>query len=530
MGKKIAFIGSSGGNLYKQGGNDLPAMMKELCGQTKAADMEIVFVQYVLASGSLDNVGPDSPATLFTWDGKEVQPVFQGTLCEVDAEAAKVDAQLAKKINDGEIDGVMFVSASPDGANRQTMEACARAKIPMAGTGGSGVALTQNMGCNVLSASGTTGTTNRTRAVAFTTALAKYWNIKYMPVIGNTGENAAAKNQGNIWKRINFRGIMMTSLPAFIAMALCLACSKIPGCEKLSDVFDTLVNSIPIVICAIAAKQVSGLDEVGVVGGIVAGILSVDGGILGGLVIGILAGVLAYYISVFCFRHNVPGTTVNIASGGLGGLAAGLVGKFLIAPVALWIGNGICSLINLCIAYNSLLAGAVAGLLIWPAIIGGVYHAAILPIVLLEMEEMGFSFLGAIDMTGLVMVSAGITLANVIMPKQKGEAAVALPGCIINICFGTFVEASYPFMFSNKIVFAGALASATVGGAIVGLFNVKGTAYVPAVLAPFMANEGKGLAFVVAMIAAMGCAFVVTMVANMVERRKKEALLLNKQQ
>ena len=143
MGKKIAFIGSSGGNLYKQGGNDLPAM-KELCGQTKAADMEIVFVQYVLASGSLDNVGPDSPATLFTWNGTEVQPVFQGTLREVDAEAAKVDAQLAKKINDGEIDGVMFVSASPDGANRQTMEACARAKIPMAGTGGSGVALTQN--------------------------------------------------------------------------------------------------------------------------------------------------------------------------------------------------------------------------------------------------------------------------------------------------------------------------------------------------------------------------------------------------
>lgn len=274
MGKKIAFIGSSGGNLYKQGGNNLPAMMKEICGQTKAADMEITFVQYVLASGSLDNVGPDSPATLYTWNGTEVQAVFQGTLTEVNVEAAKVDAELAKQIDDGEIDGVMFVSASPDGANRQAMEACARTKIPMAGTGGSGVALTQNMGCNVLSASGTTGTTNRTRAVAFTTALAKYWKIKYMPVIGNTGENAASKAEGNIWKRINFRGIMMTSLPAFIAMALCLACSKIPGCGSLSDVFDTLVNSIPIVICAIAAKQVSGLDEVGVVAGIVAGICS----------------------------------------------------------------------------------------------------------------------------------------------------------------------------------------------------------------------------------------------------------------
>ena len=152
-----------------------------------------------------------------------------------------------------------------------------------------------------------------------------------------------------------------------------------------------------------------------------------------------------------------------------------MVGKFLIAPVALWIGNGICSPDpDMCIDYNALLAGAVAGLLIWPAIIGGVYHAAILPIVLLEMEEMGFSFLGAIDMTGLVMVSAGITLANIILPKQKGEEGCSTSGCIINICFGTFVEASYPFMFSNKIVFAGALASATVGGAIVGLlFNVK---------------------------------------------------------
>ena len=119
MGKKIAFIGSSGGNLYKQGGNNLPAMMKEICGQTKAADMEITFVQYVLASGSLDNVGPDSPATLYTWNGTEVQAVFQGTLTEVNVEAEKVDAKLAKKIDDGEIDGVMFVSASPDGAAQE---------------------------------------------------------------------------------------------------------------------------------------------------------------------------------------------------------------------------------------------------------------------------------------------------------------------------------------------------------------------------------------------------------------------------
>ena len=54
-----------------------------------------------------------------------------------------------------------------------------------------------------------------------------------------------------------FRGIIDDKPSGILfAMALCLACSKIPGCGSLSDVFDTLVNSIPIVICAIAAKQV----------------------------------------------------------------------------------------------------------------------------------------------------------------------------------------------------------------------------------------------------------------------------------
>lgn len=65
--------------------------------------------------------------------------------------------------------------------------------------------------------------------------------------------------------------------------------------------------------------------------------------------------------------------------------------------------------------------------MIWPAIIGGFYHAAILPIILLEMEQVGTSFFGAVDMAGLVMVSAGITLANIISPKRAGERSVAAP-------------------------------------------------------------------------------------------------------
>lgn len=517
--KTIAIIGSSGGNLYMQGGNDPHALLKEIFTQAGSAGIQVGFVEFIGASRTMDNIPKDAPARVYCLDeGGSVTSGEQKPLCEVNEDAKVLDAQLAKRIEAGEIHGLVLMSCDPNGINAASLTAAAKAKIPCVGTGGTSMAATQKLGCNVISASGTTGTTNRTRAVAFISALAKEWKIKYMPVIGKSA--GAAAQGGNVWKRINFRGIMMASLPGFIAMALVLALSKIPGLAGLEDVFNTLVGAIPVIIAAIAAKQISGLDEVGIVAGIVAGLMSVDGGLIGGLAAGILAGVIAYYIAILCFKWKVPGTTANIAAGGLGGLAAGLVGMYAIAPAALWLGNGINDVIAAAINFNPILAGGLAGLLIWPAIIGGVYHAAILPIVLLEMEAAGFSFLGAIDMTGLVMVSAGITLANVLFPRQKSDASAALPGFVINMGFGTFVEAAYPYMFSSKLVFGAALIASTVSGVFVGMFDVKGTAYVPSFSAPFLANEGKGIYFAICMLIAMAVAFVLTVLANKIEKNK----------
>jgi len=378
------------------------------------------------------------------------------------------------------------------------------------GTGGTSMAKAQSLGATVIAVSGTTGTTNRTRAIAGISALAKHWQLKYRPIIGKSG--AGSLPQGSPWQRANFRGIMMASLPGFIAMALTLAIGKIPGLGSFSTIFDTMIAALPVIVAVVAAKQVSGLDEVAIVAGVVAGTLSVNGGILGGIVGGILAGALVPYLLTLCFNWRFPATTANIVAGGLSGLASGLLVYFLIAPVALWAGNGIRELINLALGYSGILAGAVAGLLIWPAIMGGVYHAAILPIVLLEMEKTGNSFLGAIDMTGLVMVSAGITLANILYPRTRDEATVAAPGFLVNVGFGTFVEAAYPFMFSDRLVFIGALLSGALSGAVVGMFGVRGTAYVPSVVAPAMSNHPMG--FLVSMLIAMGSAFLFTVVAN----------------
>lgn len=517
--KKIAVIGSSGGNLYNQGGSDPKKMMNEIFVQADSAGIEVAYVQFIGTNTTMDNISANSAARLWTLTGKgEIGCGEEAPLSLINKEAEKNDEELAELVRGGKIDGIMLLSCDPKGVNNKALSAAAEMKIPLAGTGGTSMANTQAMGCRVIAASGTTGTTNRTRAISAMSAFSNEWKLKYSPVIGGGG---AQMQEGSVWKRINFRGIMMASLPGFIAMALCLALSKIPGLGGLEEVFNTLVGYLPIVLAAIAAKQVSGLDEVGIVAGIVGGALAMDGGVLGGLLVGILAGVLAYYIITLCFKYKVPGTTANIAAGGIAGLVAGFAGMYLIAPIALWAGNLVKLAIDWALAYNPVLAGGIAGFVIWFAIIGGVYHAAILPIILLEMENTGFSFLGCIDLCSMVMVCAGLNLANIVKPRKEGDRTVSVPNLIINLAFGTFVEAAYPFMFSSKKVFASVIGAATLTGVLIGFLDVKCTAYVPCFLAPFMSND-KVLAAIVCMVFAVAAGFVLTLICNTLDAEKTD--------
>ena len=517
--KKLAIIGSSGGNLYNQGGSDPKKMMEEIFTQADSAGIEVAYVQFFGTNGSMDNISMEAKARLWTLSGKNnIVCSDEATLKEINTMADEKDEEMAQLIRDGQIDGIVLLSCDPKGINHKALTAAAEKEVPCAGTGGTSMANTQSMGCKVIAASGTTGTTNRTRAISAMSAFSKEWKLKYSPVIGG---GSTQVQEGNVWKRINFRGIMMASMPGFIAMALCLALSKVPGLGGLEDVFNTLVGFLPVVLAAVAAKQVSGLDEVGIVAGIVGGALSVDGGIIGGLAVGIIAGVSAYYIISLCFKYKVPGTTANIAAGGLAGLGAGLVGMFVIAPVAAWVGNMIKLAIDWAINYNSILAGGIAGLAIWFAIIGGVYHAAILPIILLEMESAGFSFLGCVDLCCLIMGCAGIMLANIIAPRKQSDRVACIPNIIINLAFGTFAEAAYPFMFGSKKVFASTIIGSTLTGLLIGFFEVKCTAYVPCFMAPFMSND-KAVAVIICMVFSVAVNCILTMMCNKMDTGKSE--------
>lgn len=517
--KKVAILASSGGNLRSHGGNDPAKLVADVKRQLDAAGFILEATQFVAAQTSMDNVTDSSPAQLWTLTSEGFAVTFEGSLAEVNELTRQHDAELALKVANGEIDGLILMSADPEDTNAETIKAAVAKGIPAVGTGGTSIAKAQQLGLKLVSVSGTTGTTSTTRAVSYVSGLAREWKVKYRMILGGSSSAGSAPIEEKAWKRISIRGIMVGSIPAFIALALMLAISKIPGAEFLTDVFDVLIAGLPIVVAAVAARKISGLDEVGLVAGAIAGIMATKGGILGGLVAGILAGLLAVYLIKWTLSHKFPATTANIVAGALAGLIPGLLVFYALAPITSAAGDAVKIGIEAALTVSPILAGALAALVMWPAIIGGVYHSVILPLVLLEMGEKGHSFFGAIDMVGLVMVSLGITLANVVKPRSTGERALAGSGAGVNFFFGTFVEASYPFMFGDKKVFAIAVLSATAGGAVVGLIGAEASAYLPAIVAPFIATNTLGM--VLAMLTALVLAFGLTLLANIAFLRKE---------
>lgn len=520
MKKNIAILGSSGGNLFNLGGNDPKNLLGEIIQQCEVAGFNIAHIQFIAATNSTDRITKNTKAVLYNWENEELISGELLSLEKINQTVKENDNIIAEEIKNGHIDGLILMSSDPKEINNYSIKAAAEKSIPIVGTGGTSMAIVNSMHGNVIATSGTTGTTNRTRAISAVSHLSKHWGIKYNFAIRNPDNKNSNDNvTSNPFKKIKFRGIMMASLPAFIALALTVAMSRIPGLEIMGDAFDILITALPVVLSAIAAKQISDLDEVGIVAGVVAGLLSTEGGIVGGLIAGIIAGILAHYIFKKAIEWKFPMTTVNIITGGISGLISGLFVYLLIAPIAAGLGNQIRVIINMAIDINPILAGAIAGLLIWPAILMGIYHAAILPIILLELELTGNSFIGAIDVVGLGMVAMGINLANIIFPRVKGERALAWPGFLILFGFGTYVESAYPFMFSNKIVFGGALLSAGLAGSFIGVFNARGVGYVPTVVKPFLSNNIPG--YIIAMLVGLTAAFIITALANKLSKKTK---------
>ena len=140
MGKTVAVLGSSGGNLYSQGGNDPQRMFSEIMTQARSAGMEIVCVLFIGTDKSMDGIAMDAKAKLYTLSGAAIEPGEEKTLAEINQDAKRLDSELAAKIDAGEIDGLIVMSCDPTGVNRESIAAAARKGLPVVGTGGTSIA------------------------------------------------------------------------------------------------------------------------------------------------------------------------------------------------------------------------------------------------------------------------------------------------------------------------------------------------------------------------------------------------------
>lgn len=151
--KKIAIIGSSGGNLYNLGGAEPEKLLQEIYQQCEAAGVNVAAVQFIAAEASMDVAKPDTPASVYaltTENQQKPQRIFQGKLSEVNTSVVESDRQIAEMIRRGEIDGIVVMSADPVKANQAVFAAAVEMKTPIVGTGGTSMALVAAKGANVV--------------------------------------------------------------------------------------------------------------------------------------------------------------------------------------------------------------------------------------------------------------------------------------------------------------------------------------------------------------------------------------------
>lgn len=204
-----------------------------------------------------------------------------------------------------------------------------------------------------------------------------------------------------------------------------------------------------------------------------------------------------------CIRKGFPATMTNI-------VCAGFVGIFI---ASLFHIIGVADVLSMITEQIRILLRSS-----WDAVPGfgfllgctfcygskvGWYHSIYLPLILVEMECGEASIFGAIDECTLVLVSAGICAANVLLTKDE------LPhrGLKINIFCGDFIEVAYPYMEKYWIVNLFAYLASGVSTAILyadAPGKVLSSAYLPVPFGIFLAEDRSR------MVLAMSSAFILS--------------------
>jgi len=426
--------------------------------------------------------------------------------------AEECDEQLAEAVYNGLVDAMVLVSADARpsaGINSASLAAAVSMGIPVVGTGGSSLGEATRAGACLLETGGSVGTTAISRAMSAACAFGAHWGFSYSPQLPPA--------------QLDLQPILDCALPCFLALLVLLSGAaaltqhapvlKLPGAPALHAAASR-VNAMALAVGGgRATAQLEPNGSSGSLAGVIAGGVSLCGGAsaVAALVVGLLAGLGCRRALAHSLHLGLPATAATLYTVGASGALAGLLGA-LLAPHTSVLSEALRAALA-APAHHSVGAGAVAGVVVGVLTkvgsVRGHYHSLILPLILLEMESGKPALLGALDAACLCCVCAGVCAAVCLTARSPAEGIACRRAVRINLLFGDFVEACYPYMARDAWVQLAALLGAAVAGALVGASAARSSAYLPVPLALALADARS--AFAAACASAFCLPFVVTL-------------------
>mmetsp|Transcript_7958 Transcript_7958/g.11797 ORF Transcript_7958/g.11797 Transcript_7958/m.11797 type:complete len:651 (-) Transcript_7958:1508-3460(-) len=489
----------------------------------------------------------------------QVIPIKSGPLSEVNKLYRQLDEVIiAKAIADGDVGGLISISSDPLGINVASFKSASEKGIPVTGSGGTSLAAASaQYGVKLAgNAGGSVATSVYTKAVSFVHALASVWGVHYSPFVpSQNGQYCTPK------ARPQMKSVLEACLPAFITV--CVICRALDsfiiessegvmeadasklvlpnGCNETLSWQVNLIwllreQALPIVCCIVSGSSYAPKHGSTVLMAAALAGTACGGSVVSGLIAGWIVAFMVSRCLFFCIRVGIPATMTNIlVAGGVGGVvalvlsASRLVGfissltnifrKIIRAELPVlgkWSGQGMGFLFGCTFCHGSKT---------------GKYHSIFLPVILIEMERGEPSLWGSIDECTLVLVSAGICAANIILKskrstsggiiisdissRQQADTEISLRGLLTNVFCGDFIEVAYPFMEQSWIVNASAYLGSGVATELLYTdkpSDVLSSAYLPVFVSLWLAKNVKRLSN--AYLVAFGIPFLGTMIAN----------------
>eukprot|EP00900_Chrysochromulina_parva_P008925 jgi/Chrpa1/18033/Chrysochromulina_OHIO_Genome00004914-RA len=540
--RPVALVGSSGGSTLR---GTAASEHAALSLQLEGSGCRLGWMVYVEALEPLDHARRDLEVGLFRLQDSKPVATVRKPLASIKALVVAADVELAQRIAAGEVAALIIVSADVNGANEASVNAAVHHGVPMLGTGGTGLGLATEKGAFVLQLSGSVSTTADSRAMATAAALARHFGTTFRPTLPAS--------------ELHVLPVIDAALPVVVCLAVVLrVLALLPAlplgvgaaAAMVSVVAHVRASLLPLVVAAVGGARAAALGESGGIAGLVAGSIATRVGCMGcmgcmgvlgdawpggmrwlaapgpvapaALAAGYAGGLVARRVMVMAHRRGLPATASSHLVSAGAGLVGGLMGVVLAPPLSMLIAALTAVLVWPASLPTPLaaLAGGLAGAATLGGSIRGYYHGVMLPLIVAEMAEGGLSMLGALDAACLCATCAGVMCAveaHARRQQQEEEehgqrrrpVSTGWTAASINLLFGDYVEACYPYMERRFPIRLGTYAGAVAAGAlIVASGPSRSSAYLPLPLAVAIAEAPS------AMLGACLVAFLVPFVAT----------------